>query len=388
MNSAIRLALIFVAFTALSGCQTLSGWFSSDDDILPPAELVEFTASIGFEERWSVNTGDGPSERLGSVRPYFTDGELWVGDREGRITGVDATSGQIIEQFETELALSGGPAVYNDLIVFGTFNGQLVALDRSTGAERWRARLSSELLSFPVLHDGIIIARCIDGRTFGFDRADGARLWVYDRSIPLLTLRGNSDPLARAGRVYLGYDDGAVVSLDVASGSLRWEQRVSVSEGRTELERLADIDGPMVIVGNDLYVTTYAGRLASLAIESGRILWVKDLASFSGLSLRRTSLAAVDGDDSVWLVDRRDGSTLWSDDQLARRGVSRPVFIDDYLAVIDSEGYLHAYDVDSGEFAGRERVASEGVAGAPIVAGDSLYLLDNDGTLSAWSVRR
>jgi outer membrane protein assembly factor BamB len=383
-----RLTLLAFALLGLSGCQTFSGWFTDDDDVLPPAELVEFSPSIELIEDWSVNAGDGPDRRLGAIRPFYVDGEIWVGDHEGRITVVDAESGRVNERFETDLPLSGGPSVYDNLVLMGTFDGQLIALDRTSGSERWRARLSSELLSFPVVHDGIVIARCVDGRTFGFDRADGTRLWVYDRSIPLLTLRGNSDPLARAGQVYLGYDDGAVVSLDVATGGPSWEQRVSVPEGRTELERLADIDGPMAIVGTDLYVVTYAGRLASLATESGRVLWVKDLASYSGLSLQRTQLAAVDGEDSVWLIDRRNGTTLWSDDRLVRRELTRPAFLDDVLIVLDAEGYLHAYDIEDGDFVGRERVTRSGPASAPLVVGNRAYILDRDGTLSAWSVRR
>jgi outer membrane protein assembly factor BamB len=386
MRTGIRLALIPVLVLSLAGCQTLRDWFSTDTDLLPPAELIEFQPSIAFSERWSVDTGDGRAKRLAALRPFLSGGEIWVADHEGQITAVDASSGDIVREFETEMALSAGPAVYEDLLLIGTFDGELVALDRQSGQERWRAPLSSELLSFPILHDGIVVARAIDGRTFGFDRADGARLWVYDRSIPLLTLRGNSDPLARGGEVFIGYDDGTVVSLDVADGVLNWEQRVGIPEGRSELDRLADIDGPMVIVGTDLYVATYADRTAALAVESGRILWVEDLSSFSGLSLQRTTLAAVDGDDTVWLVDRRNGSALWSDDRLLRRDLTRPVFFQDYLIVIDFEGYLHAYDQDSGDFVGRERVLDEAPAAAPLVLGDLLYVLDEDGTLSAWTV--
>src|SRR5699024_955031 len=154
--------------------------------------------------------------------------------------------------------------------------------------------LSSEILALPVLHDGIVVARAIDGRVFGLDRSDGARLWIYDRSVPLLSLRGNSDPFARAGQVFIGFDDGLVAALRVSDGSVLWEQRVSSPEGRTELDRLADIDGPMIVVGTELYVVTYHGRLAGLALESGRTLWVKDISSASGLSLRRTQLAVTD----------------------------------------------------------------------------------------------
>lgn len=386
MSCTVRtLILILVAFV-LVGCQTVGGWFSRQDPELSPAELVDFSPTHRAERIWSTSTGRGLNRSMPNFRPFYQGNRLWVGDERGRVVAVNAETGRIERDFRTGLDLSAGPAVYDDLVLLGTFNGELVVLDANSGETRWRAQLSSEILSYPVLHDGMVVVRCIDGRVFGLDRSDGRRQWIHDRSVPLLTLRGNSDPLARAGQVFVGYDDGMVSALRVADGSVLWEQRVSAPEGRTELERLSDIDGPMVIVGSELYVVTYRGRMAGMALESGRMLWVKDVASHTGLSLRRTQLAASDADDAIWVVDRRNGATLWRDDSLARRQVTRPVFFGELLVVADSEGYLHFYDTDSGALAARTRATRKLPATAPLVIGNTLYLLDEDGTLSAWRV--
>jgi outer membrane protein assembly factor BamB len=383
----IRTISILLFVLLLAGCQTVGGWFSRDKGQEGPAELVDFTPSLQVDQLWSTNVGAGQNRSKPNFRPYHHDGLIWVGDHRGRISAVNAQNGQVSRRFDTDLNLSGGPAAHADLLLAGTFDGELVALDPQTGAMRWKAQLSSELLAYPALHDGVVVARSIDGRTFGIDASDGSRLWIHDRSVPLLTLRGNSDPLTRAGQVYIGYDDGLVAALRVSDGSLLWEQRVSVPEGRTELERIADIDGPMAIVGTDLYAVTYRGRMVSMALESGRILWVKEVSSHSGLALQRTQMAAVDRDDSVWLIDRRNGSTLWRDDRLARRGVSRPAFFEDHLVVADAEGYMHWYDIDSGEFAARVRIGRSSPSDAPLVVGNTLFLLDEDGRLTAWRPR-
>jgi outer membrane protein assembly factor BamB len=238
----------------------------------------------------------------------------------------------------------------------------------------------------PVIQDDTVVVRCIDGRVFGVDLQTGARVWVYDRSVPLLTLRGSSDPLGRAGQVFIGHEDGAVSALRAADGSLLWQQRVSVPEGRTELDQLSDIDGPMVIVGSELYAVTYKGQLAGLTLDSGRILWTKDISSAQGVSLRRTQLAIADREDAVWLVDRRNGATLWRDDRLVRRGITRPVFFGDFLVTVDQEGYLHWYDAERGEFAARSRKGRAAPAAAPLVVGNTLYVLDIDGRMTAWRV--
>jgi outer membrane protein assembly factor BamB len=381
-----RLLLASSFFVFLAGCQTLGGWFGGEGDEPEPAELREIRDGIPVTRLWSTETGEGINRSRPALKPVRSGGLIWTAGHEGRITAVDAASGRVVRRIDIELPISAGPAVADGMVMVGTFDGELVVLDEDSGSIRWRAQLSSEVLARPVLHDGVIIARCIDGRVFGIDPRNGSRNWVYDRSIPLLTLRGNSPPLTRAGQAFVGYDDGSVVALRVGDGSVIWEQQVSAPEGRTELSRLADIDGPMIAVGTELYVVTYHGRLAGLAIESGRILWVKELASSTGLSLSRTQLASVDRDDNVWLVDRRNGATLWRDNQLLRRELTRPVFVGNLLALADFEGYLHLYDTDSGQIVGRAQAGSDPVAAAPLVDGNVVYLFSEDGTLSAWRV--
>ncbi len=382
-----RFLLLIPALAALAGCQTLGGWFGSDDEP-EPAELTEIAQPVPVERVWSVNAGEGINRSQPRIRPVADGDLIWVADHEGLITAVNSDSGEVAHEIDIDAPISAGPSVTSEAIMVGTFDGELLFIDRDSEQVEWRAQLSSEILAQPVLHDGMVVVRCIDGRVFGLDRSDGERMWVHDRSVPLLTLRGNGDPLTRAGQAYIGYDDGQVTALRVSDGSELWEQRVSEPEGRTELDRLADIDGPMLVVGTELYVVTYHGRLAGLALESGRILWVKDVASSSGLSLRRTQLAVTDQDDNVWMLDRRNGSTLWRDDQLLRRQLTRPVFLGGLVAVADFEGYIHFYDADNGEIVSRVDSGGSAPATAPLVVGDTLYLFDEDGKLSAWRVKR
>ncbi|MFP4207653.1 MAG: outer membrane protein assembly factor BamB [Wenzhouxiangella sp.] len=386
MTQAVRLALLVALVALLAGCQTVGGWFSGDDAAQAPAALVEFVPTATPQRIWTADVGRGTGRSRPGLRPVYDRQEVWVGDYRGRISVLDADSGRASRRFDTDLNLSAGPRLEENRAYWGTFDGELVAMDRADGSILWRAQLSSEVLAMPVIQDGVIVVRCVDGRVFGLDRQSGARLWVHDRSVPLLSLRGSSDPLGRAGQVFVGHEDGAVSALRAADGSLLWDQRVSVPEGRTELDRLSDIDGPMAIVGSELYVVTYKGQLAGIALDSGRVLWTKDIASHLGVSLQRTQLAVADRDDAVWLVDRRNGATLWRDDRLARREITRPVFFGAFLVTVDQEGYMHWYDAERGEFAARTRIGGKAPVTAPLVVGNTLYVLDVDGTLTAWRV--
>ncbi len=377
-----RNALLAALALGLSGC----GIFGSSDSKRDPMELNEFDERIRISKLWSTSTGSGRGESASGLAATYMDGEIWAADYKGRVVAIDADSGERIRGFDLEMPLSAGPTVRDGNVLLGTIDGQILMLDRQTGEIRWRAQLSSEILAAPQQADGVVVVRCIDGRVFGLDAETGFRNWVTDRSVPLLTLRGNSAPLIRAGEVFIGHDDGTLVALDLQTGDLLWEQRVGTPEGRTQLERLADIDGPMAIAGLDIYAVSEHDRMASVALDSGRLLWVKELGSYQGLQVDRARIAVTDSDDRVWLLDRRSGSTAWNNEQLLRRGLTRPVIQGGFVAVADRQGYIHWLDDETGEFVARERAGGDAPAAAPLVVGNVLFLLDVDGKLSAWRV--
>lgn len=378
--------LLIAAFLALSlaGCTTIKGWFTGDPKPGDPAELVEFEPTIETDELWSRDVGKGIDRRKQQLRPAYRSGTFWVADHKGRLSSVDAVTGEVNWELKTDLPFSGGPGLSASLVILGTENGEIHAFQAQTGTPLWIARVSSEVLAAPAVGDGIVVVRSIDGRVFGLDEDNGRRVWVYDRSVPLLTLRGNANPVIRAGIAYLGYDGGEVVALRLSDGALLWEEPVATREGRTELDRLADVDGEMVFVASDLLVSSYKNRLSSMAADSGRLLWFKDIPSSTGVTVSRTNLAVSDREGNVWLLDRRNGSTLWKQDSLTNRGLTRPAFVDDFVVVGDAEGFLHWINIDDGNFAGRTKVGGDGFTGAPVVVGNTVYVYTKKGDLVAF----
>ena len=374
------LALLCVA--VLSSCAWIRSWGDPKPD--EPAELVDFNETLEVRRIWSTGVGDGANDQGINLQPAFLAGMVYAADHEGRVFAVDSDSGRISWRVDTEVPVSAGPGVSNERVLLGASNGQVVALSRVNGSEQWRAALSSEVLAVPIEHAGIVLVRTIDGRVYGFDADNGTREWVVDKSVPLLTLRGNSTPIASGGRVYIGYDNGQMLALNIEDGTTVWEQTVVAQEGRTELDRLADLDGRMMLLANDLYVASYKGRLASLDAASGRLLWFKDVASANGLDVQRTDLAVADRDGSLWLLDRRNGTTQWKLDDLARRGLTAPAIYNDQVVVGDAEGYLHWIDRETGQFTARQKIDGDGFASHPFVVGTTLYLQTHDGELMAF----
>jgi len=378
-----RLLLVGIfSLALLQGC----GWFRSWGNPEPtdPAPLVDFDPTVKVRKIWSTNVGDGMGKAGISLPPIYVDGVIYAADYEGRLAAIDAENGRKRWEIKTKQAFSGGPFVAESLLVIGTLDGTVLAFDPENGGERWSARVSSEVLALPGISDEVVIVRSIDGRVFGLNSATGARLWIYDHSVPLLTLRGNTNILVRGSNVYVGYADGSVVALRINDGSVIWDQSVVSPEGRTELERLADIGTQMVIIASDLILSSYKSRVASLAADSGRLLWFKDISSATGVQVDRTNLAVSDKEGNLWLLDRRNGSTLWKLDNFANRGLTRPAFYGNLVVVGDKEGYLHWIDVKDGKFVARVREGRKGFVDAPLTVGTTMYVLTRKGSLAAY----
>ena len=380
----MKRVLILFVLTLLSfqGCSWIKSW--GDEEPGDPAPLVEFEESLAVEKVWSTSVGDGMGKQGLSMAPVFSSGRLYTADYEGRLVVVNANDGKKIWEQKTKQTFSGGPGLDDRHIYMGTIDGRVIAYDRESGVELWNAQVSSEVLAPPASADGIVVVRCIDGRVFGLDDVSGRRTWIYDHSVPLLTLRGNANLLVRAGIAFVGYDDGSVVSLRIDDGTVVWDQTVISPEGRTELDRLSDIGTQMVIVASDLIVSSYKNRLVSLAADSGRLLWFKDISSAGGVVVDRTRLAVSDKEDNLWMLDRRNGSTTWKVDRMSNRGLTRPAFYGNYVVVGDMEGYLHWLDSDIGAFVARVRAGKKGFAAAPLTVGTTLYVLTMKGDLVAY----
>lgn len=357
----------------------------SKKDEVKPTELNDFSRTGAFSIKWKKKL-DGSDDAYGyQLLPAFAKGQLYVATQSGRVMALDAETGNTLWQQELDLELSAGPGVSETLYVVATPEGQVLALDVDSGAELWRTQVTSEVLSPPVVDRNRVVVRTQDGRVYGFNIQSGDREWVFDTNIPNLTLRGNSKPIARGGRLYIGFDNGKVAALNIEDGSVLWQQNVVQNTGKTEIDRIADIDGDIDVVATDLYLASAADKTMSVATESGRVLWSQDLGSVTGVTVSRRSLYLSDSDSVIHQLNRADGSQGWSQAALKHRKVTKPVFYLGDVIVGDLEGYLHVLDGETGDFLARSRAGGDSFFHAPLVVGDVAYSYNLDGTLTAFT---
>jgi len=374
--------LIFSLF--LSGC----GFFSGDDNSIPPTELEDFTESVKISTLWNKNVGVGVDEVMVNLTPLITDNEIFTVDREGEVTALDLTTGSIKWQVELDMLITGGIGGGEGLLIVGNTRGEIIVLNAQDGSIKWQKQMSSVMLSAPLIIDNTLLVRTGDGSIFALGTESGEQLWVYDRGVPVLTLRGNSSSLL-GGRelIFTGFDSGKITAVVIKDGRLFWEISAAIPAGRTDLERLVDIDGGMILMGRILYAVTYQGKLVAINAMEGKLVWSKEMSSYAGIAADERQVYVTDSDSNVWAVDRFTGSKLWKQDKLAYRKLTAPVSVGEYLLVGDYDGYVHVLSQLDGSIVGRDRVDSDGFFVQPQISADVIYIYGNGGQLSALRVK-
>ncbi len=375
-------SFLLTSLLTLAGCSTVSDWISPPNED-PPAELQEIKTRLDVQTLWERDIGGGSGDKRLNLVPAYLDGRLYVADADGQVSALDAATGRTLWSVKLDAPLSGGPGVGEGLVVIGTTDAEVIALAQSDGGLKWRAPVSSEVLSTPAVAEGRVVVRTIDGKVDGLDATDGKRVWRYERQIPVLTLRGTGSPVLSGSHVLCGMAGGKLVSLNVSDGAVLWDATVSVPSGRSELERLADIDGDPLVQDGIIYVATYQGEVAALEEASGALLWRRKFSSYSRMAADRYNVYASDAEGSVWALDADNGSARWRQRALHNRQLSDVALVGGVVAVGDFEGYVHFLSPDDGAFLARVRVGSDPIGKGMIVAGDVLYVMGEGGALAA-----
>lgn len=381
MNSAVRYSVLIVAALAMSAC-------SKDDEIeLEPAKLVDIQTTIDIKKLWSAKLGGDAEFLRVNLQPAGDGNRIYAASRDGNVSAFQPETGKRDWQTELNTELSAGPGVGEGIVVVGTADGTIIVLDAKTGTERWRADLKGETLAVPVMAGDLVIVVTIDNRLHALSALDGEERWVVEQSTPRLTMRGSATPAIAGNSVIAGFDNGRLLAVDLDSGNVIWDSMLAPPSGRSDLERLSDIDGRISVVGQDVYASGYQGRIAAVAVESGQVLWAREISSYVGVAADWTNVYTTNDVGEVIAFFRRNGTESWRQDSLLRREPTLPVSFYTTVAVGDLEGYLHFFSVIDGVPVARLRMGKAAISTSPVVVADRLYVQSDSGHIAAYAVQ-
>ncbi|MFQ3235480.1 MAG: outer membrane protein assembly factor BamB [Paraglaciecola sp.] len=400
------LPLLLVSTFGLSACSTISNWFADEEElevrILKPIE-AQFTP----QQLWSANLGEGVGHYFSHLRPALGYEMVFAANRQGRVVAFEQDSGKEVwsknfahfkhDSFTSGITnvwssgvaakISGGLSVAYETLFFGTENGEVFALDVHTGEQKWSVKVKGEVLAEPAIDEGVVVINTGSGLMFGLDAETGTELWIYESEVPPLSLRGIASPVAANGGAIVGTASGKLAVNILGTGQTAWEQVISSPTGATELDRIVDIDSQPLVAGGVIYVISYDGSLASVELQSGRVIWKREYKSYRRLTSFGNTLFLVDVNSNLYALDSRNGIELWSQGALKQRSLTSAVPVGNYLVAGDKWGYLHWFNQSDGKIVARLAVGDddedESIYSDPIVEDKVLYTQTRDGKLVA-----
>lgn len=383
MTRSPGLILAAAALLALSGCSIFG---SDEDEELEPTELLDFEETLDVRRLWSSRVGKGTEFLRLGLTPAGDGSRVFAASFDGNVVALNPDNGRRVWSVNLETELTAGPGLGEDFLVVISRDGTAICLRADDGEEIWRVRLDGESVAVPAIRGSTVVVATIDGLLRGLSLFDGSVIWSIEQASPALTLRGAAQPIVVGTTVVAGFDNGRLVAANISDGTTEWETMLSPPSGRSDLDRLSDVDGALAAVGQDIYAAGYQGRVAALASESGAILWSRELSSYAGIGAEWDRVYTLTDEGELVAMLRRNGADVWRQAALIRREPTSPTPFNTAVVVGDFEGYLHFFDSGDGRPVARERVGKGMISGKPVVIAGRLYVQSESGQLYAFEV--
>lgn len=348
----------------------------------PLPKLVQAKALVPvFSQSVSATSKEDPLR----LRLDVDNGVIFALDPKGEVTAYQGKQ-RLWQQKVSKQGLSSGVEAAEGTVIVGNKKGQLFALDQAIGEQKWTAQLSGAILSASLIQAGRVVTLSNDGTVYAHDLATGQQVWTYNLPDVQFSLRGTASPIALDPRtVLIASSNAYVYALDILTGVPRMQRRVAVSDGRSDVQRLNDIDGDPVVAGQFLVTTSFQGQVTVTDLASQQVLWSENASSIQRPEVSNNTVYVTQADGKITAYALTTGEQLWQNDSLLNRQLSNPVVLGQDLVVGDLEGVLHLIDPNSGQLIGRSKTSGE-VRSLRVIDGQ-LYVSTRKGALSVWQNR-
>lgn len=382
MNRKYKIACALTVLTlALAGCAS-KGAKVEEAKPNPLPKLVQAKTLVPV---FSTNVASASKADPLRLRLDVDNGVIFAISPNGEVEAYRGKQ-RLWQKKVSKQGLSSGIEAADGLVIVGSGKGQLYALDQASGEEKWTAQLSGAILAPSLIHAGRVISIANDGTVYAHEAATGKQAWTYSLPNVQFSLRGQAAPVALDARnVLIASSNAYIYALDAISGAPKMQRRVAVSEGRSDIQRLIDIDGDPAVAGQFVVTTSYQGQVTVLDLVSQQVVWSEDASSIQRPEVKGNGVFVAQTDGKITAYEITTGNKLWENDQLLNRQLSNPVMLDGDLVVGDLDGVLHLLNPATGEITGRAKTSGE-VRTLRVIDGQ-LYAATRKGAMSVWQNR-
>ncbi len=375
----------------------LFGCASKDEEELV---LPDIDNKVAVDTVWSSSVGDGVEHYDSQLKPIVVGDKLYAASRKGVVTAfnladgdqlwsVDLRDGADAPLFggishwwnDRNIKIAGGVGFGYDKVFVGTEDGEVIALNPETGERVWSVFVGGEVLVPPTAGEGFVLVNTGGGRLFALQPDTGEQRWMHQSENSLLTLRGISQVTSAGGGIIYGTGSGKVGVLIADKGVPAWEEPIAIAKGSTDLARIIDVDATPIVQNGTIFAIAYNGQLVSMELRTGRIIWKRDYASFRSMTLVNGIIYLVDTTGKVYAIDAASGTENWSQSVLNKHLVTGPAVYKEYVVVGDSEGNLHWFSRENGEYLARHEYDGSGFYAEAVTTPDFLVVQTRNGEI-------
>ena len=348
---------------------------------------------------WEVRIGSGSSKsRRLIVQPIIGGGRIFTMDARSRVSAFDAASGskqwtqKVLPKRDDEGDLGGGLAFADGKVYVATGAAEVLALDAASGKELWRVRVSAPMRAAPTVGGGRVYVVTLQNELIALDVKNGKEDWRHSGIPEAAGFLGHASPAYSRGVLIVAHTSGEVYALRADNGRRLWSDQIASIRRVTSVAKLTHIRGHPVIDGGRVYVVSHSGRLAAIELRTGNRAWDVDVGALQTPWVAGEYLYILTNDGKLACIRRDNGRIKWSvallpyiDKKKQKEPVFwvGPVLAGDRLIVSGSHGEALTISPYTGRVLGRLRL-SEGVLIPPLIALNTLYILDDDGDLAAY----
>jgi outer membrane protein assembly factor BamB len=303
-----------------------------------------------------------------------------VAGNDGTVLALDAETGREVWRANAGAKLGAGVGSDGRFAAVVTRDGELVTFEQ--GQVKWRKPLGTRVSTAPLVAGERVFVLGIDRGVQAFDAIDGRKLWSLQRPGDPLTL-------AQAG-VIAAFKDTLLVGqgprlagVDPLQGSVRWEVAVGAPRGANEIERLADLVGPAVRIGDVVCTRSFQAAVGCVDAERGAVVWSKNIGGTDGVAADAGFVFGADASDRLTAWKAGGGELAWTSDKLQYRGLGTPLSVGKAVVFGDADGTVHWLSRETGEAQLRLPTDGSAIVGAPVVSGSTMLVVTRNGGLFA-----
>lgn len=368
--------LLFRCLTAVAAAVVVAAC-SSTAEKPQPAPLPAFTAQLQVQKVWSSKLGEVTTPLSAAV----SGTRVAIASTAGELALIDAQSGADVWRLNLKDRIQAGVGGDGQRFAVVTQNNELVTVE--SGREIWRQKLQAGTFTAPLVAGGRVFVLTADRTALAFDGASGQRLWAQQRNADPLVLRQSGVLAAWNDTLLVGFE-GRLLGLNPLTGLPRWESVVGSSRGTNEVERLVDLVSGLNRQGNTVCARSFQTSVACIDASRGTVQWTRAAQGHTGLEGDEARVYGAESDSKVQAWNRQNGQPVWTQEALRFRGLGAPLVMGRALVLGDEAGLLHFLSREDGKVLQRLSTDGTTVAMRPVLAGQTLVIVNRSGQISGY----